>query len=197
MDENVVGSIFCLMRNNHGCLVWNNQLHNRGTSNKFAGSTSLQHQIYKCKHINGPSTTQVSALDSLFDSFCEHLFEQVLTMSALRGLLLVTLPLLSLLGYYNTFHTLNLNGTGSLLSAIVDSGPSAKLPGTESPLLRSYTHIKPLDEVLTFLVTFFAPIVDGRLDGYARWGLGQFGAAWTVIVMEGLRNGNNGRLVSW
>jgi hypothetical protein len=62
-----------------------------------------------------------------------------------------------------------------------------------------YTGLKALDRQLTVLVAFFAPVVDFKnpaLNLFAIWGLGQFGAVWTLMVMESMRMGNKGKAVS-
>jgi len=46
---------------------------------------------------------------------------------------------------------------------------------------------------------FFAPAVSGDfpdLGAFGRAGLGGFGAAWTLMMMESLRVGNQGKLIS-
>lgn len=68
-------------------------------------------------------------------------------------------------------------------------------------LLRKYTGLGFLDNQLAVLVTFFAPVVDlgvGReaLSLFSLYGLGQFGGVWTLMVMESLRVGNRGLVVS-
>jgi len=118
-------------------------------------------------------------------------------MSFLRTTLLISLPILSFLGFYNTFYTARLNGTGRLLFSVLRSGPSAKFPGSDGLLVRYYTGVPQVDQVLTMLVAFFAHTVDGSLLWFGKFGAGQFGAAWALLVMEGLREGNRHRLVSW
>lgn len=74
-----------------------------------------------------------------------------------------------------------------------------RFPGTDDELLMQYTQIGWLDKQLTVLVTFFAPVVDmnqGALSMFSIFGTGQFGAAWTLMVMESLRMGNRRRVVS-
>lgn len=70
------------------------------------------------------------------------------------------------------------------------------MPGTDFPLIRKYTGIAAVDKQLVILVTFFARAVDGSTSGFASWAMSQFGAAWYVMVLEGLRLGNQGRIVS-
>lgn len=117
-------------------------------------------------------------------------------ISLLRLLVLITLPALSYLGYYNTFHTAGLNGTGRFLFAVLEPGNEARFPGRDEPLLRYYTGNTRIDSTLTMLVAFFAHTVDGSVLWFGKFGAGQFGAAWALLVMEGLREGNRGRLVS-
>jgi len=67
------------------------------------------------------------------------------------------------------------------------------------PLVKTYTGVGPIDRQVTVLVSFFAPVVDsknGALSLASVFGLGQFGAAWTLMMMEGSRQGNKGRVVS-
>jgi hypothetical protein len=73
------------------------------------------------------------------------------------------------------------------------------LPGSTEPLLLTYTGITAVDRQLVTLVSFFSPVTDGssnELSVFALFGLGQLGAVWTLLVMESLRKGNSGRLVS-
>lgn len=75
----------------------------------------------------------------------------------------------------------------------------AKFPGTDVKLVKTYTEILWLDRQLTILVTFFAPVVDrnqGALTLFSFFGFGQFGAVWTLMMMESMRMGNRRRLVS-
>ena len=90
------------------------------------------------------------------------------------------------------------NGTFDVLVGLL-SQDDARFPGTEDPLLMRYTGLKALDHQLTVLVAFFAPVVDFKSHGlnlFSVWGLGQFGAVWTLMVMESMRTGNKGRAVS-
>ncbi|KAE9378932.1 hypothetical protein N431DRAFT_396820 [Stipitochalara longipes BDJ] len=116
-----------------------------------------------------------------------------------RTIALILFPLLSLLGGYGTWSLAASNGTfDSLVGLLGQDDP--KFPGTENPLLMRYTGFKALDHQLTVLVAFFAPVVDIKNPGlnlFAVWGLGQFGAVWTLMVMESMRTGNKGKAVSF
>jgi hypothetical protein len=73
------------------------------------------------------------------------------------------------------------------------------LPGSDDPILRKLTGIGPLDYQLQILVTFFAPVVNTsntNLTLFSILGLGQFGAAWTLLMMESMRLGNKGKAIS-
>lgn len=90
------------------------------------------------------------------------------------------------------------NGTFDILTKLL-SHDDPKFPGTEDQLLMNYTGLKALDRQLGVLVAFFAPVVDVNNPGlnlFAIWGLGQFGAVWTLMVMESMRMGNKGKAVS-
>jgi hypothetical protein len=115
-----------------------------------------------------------------------------------RTIVLISLPLLALLGGYETMALGASNGTFDILTQLL-SHDHPKFPGTEDRLLMSYTGLKPLDRQLGVLVAFFAPVVDVNnpaLNLFAIWGLGQFGAVWTLMVMESMRMGNKGKSVS-
>lgn len=67
--------------------------------------------------------------------------------------------------------------------------------------MKKYTGLSLLDHQLAILVTFFAPLCDVGFGREGLWlfglfGLGQFGGAWTVMVMESLRAGNRGLVLS-
>jgi len=75
-------------------------------------------------------------------------------------------------------------------------------PGTTDAMVKTFTGIERLefvDKQLQVLVTFFAPVVDPAYPGlnlFSIHGAGQFGAAWTLMMMEGMRMGNRGRIIS-
>ncbi|OHE94915.1 hypothetical protein CORC01_09834 [Colletotrichum orchidophilum] len=63
----------------------------------------------------------------------------------------------------------------------------------------TFTTLKPLDRLLTMLVRFFKPILDGKdpnLTLFSIFMAGQLLAVHVLIQVEGLRAGNRGRLVS-
>ena len=108
------------------------------------------------------------------------------------------LPLLSAAGLYGTWVLAGSNGTVAALEALAKQD-APLLPGTTDFLLTKYTGVAQIDKRLTVLVTFFAPVLDGNNDAlkiFSIFGLGQFGAGWMVMMMESLRQGNSGRIVS-
>ena len=118
--------------------------------------------------------------------------------SALRIIVLILLPLFSAAGLFGTWILAGSNGTVAILEALAKQDVPL-LPGSNDPLLKAYTGVGPIDRQLTILVVFFSPVLDprnGALMLYSIFGLGQFGAAWTIMMMEGMRRGNKGKIVS-
>ncbi|KAI1816091.1 hypothetical protein GGS20DRAFT_540075 [Poronia punctata] len=106
----------------------------------------------------------------------------------------------SAFGLNATVITLMKNGMGAVLEDL-GAGVVTALPGAPSPFLTTYTGVTVLDKLLCNLVGFFAAVVDSHDDwevtlGYA-WGMAQFAAAWSILLLEAKRAGNRGRLVSW
>jgi hypothetical protein len=117
---------------------------------------------------------------------------------SLRTYVLVLLPLLSLLGAFGTMVLGGSNGTFESITALIASETS-EFPGLDAFLLREYTGVKFVDQQLTVLVTFFAPVLDANhaaLTLFTIAGFGQFGAVWTLMMMESMRMGNKGKAVS-
>lgn len=110
----------------------------------------------------------------------------------------IILLLLSIAGFYGTWYLLMNNGTGEQMANLRDYGPHY-LPGTKESLRRVYTGVGAFDYQLTVLAVFFWELIDGSMPNGSLQVFnlaGQFGAAWTVVVLEGLRKGNRGRIVS-
>ena len=107
----------------------------------------------------------------------------------------------SALGAYATVGAMIKNGFSDAIKAYITDPPHQGYPGAPQPLLREYTGVAAVDGVLLFLVGFFSALFDGDIAPecrlYAVWGMTQFGACWTLVILEGLRAGNRGRLVSW
>jgi len=119
--------------------------------------------------------------------------------SAFRTIILILLPVLSVVGAFGTWVLGGANGTFNGIKHELASR-SAVLPGSSDSLLRTYTGVSALDSQLQILVTFFAPVVNGvnrELSLFSIMGFGQFGAVWTLLVLESFRAGNKARAVSF
>lgn len=89
-----------------------------------------------------------------------------------------------------------------LVTADLASGRTAILRGAPEPFRTAYTGVGPIDRHLSVLVGFFASLLHDPGAGWEAsafflWVLGQAGAAWTLLLLESLRAGNRGRLVSF
>ncbi|OAL38592.1 hypothetical protein AYO20_02242 [Fonsecaea nubica] len=104
------------------------------------------------------------------------------------------LILLSLAGFWTLWGFPYQNGLLKILSQ--QSEPGAVIPGpTSAPMKQTYTGIGPIDKQLTVLVSFFYTAIDGNRADVSLSFLylgGQVLAAWVLIMVEGLRNGNRG-----
>ncbi|RYP38462.1 hypothetical protein DL767_002578 [Monosporascus sp. MG133] len=105
----------------------------------------------------------------------------------------------SLFGFYVTIGSLPRTGLSVALRNVV-SGETEALGGAPQPFRREYTGVGPVDRHLATLVGFFAALVGDAGAGWDAtafivWGLAQFGAAWGLLMLEGLRHGNRGRPV--
>ena len=90
------------------------------------------------------------------------------------------------------------NGYYDALVYIRDVGPHL-LPGSDTPIQETYTGIAALDYWLTVLQTVFANVTDGsapQLSLFAFQFAGQLVSVWTVLLLEGLREGNQRGLVA-
>lgn len=119
------------------------------------------------------------------------------------ALLVASLLACALVGGYAAVGSMDRSGfSDAIFAHVVDAEPGAGgFPGAPAPLLRRYTGIEAVDYVLAVLVGFFSGLIGGDVAPQYRlftlWGMTQFGACWTLVVLEGLRAGNRGRLVSW
>lgn len=119
-------------------------------------------------------------------------------MSHRLSFVLAPFILLWVLALYSIWYLLLHNQTGDLMSRIRDFGPRL-LPNTKAPLKTSYTGIPPVDYQLTVLTLFFWEIVDGyppQASLQAFHFFGQFLAAICLLMIEGYRRGNRGKLIS-
>jgi hypothetical protein len=106
------------------------------------------------------------------------------------------LPLFSVSAIYALFI---FSFRNDLFFLIQDSIAKKILPGSDEPLRTTYTGIEGLDYVLMTLGPFFWPAVSGSspsMSLYLCGFLGSYGAAWTLLTLEGWRRGNIGKLIA-
>ncbi|KAL8650368.1 MAG: hypothetical protein Q9210_003858 [Variospora velana] len=121
-------------------------------------------------------------------------------MSILLNVTKLSLLSLTLLGFYSTWYLFINNGGADMMGHIRDHRPHI-LPFTDdAPLRQYYTGVALVDYQLVVLTLFFYNLVDGShpnasLQAY-HFG-GQIAAAWGLLVLESLRNGNKWRAVSF
>jgi hypothetical protein len=74
-------------------------------------------------------------------------------------------------------------------------------PGAPKPAFRNYTGVKAVDGLLAALVAYFSALLDGQVEPqhklYSFWAFFQFLPLAVLLIMEGLRAGNRGKLASW
>ena len=95
---------------------------------------------------------------------------------------------------------------GYLVIAIVVNGPGAlpqpppaTVPGTDAPLRLQYTGVAPVDKLLVTLFRFFWPALDGASPGasfFLASFAGEIPGVWSLLMLEGIRPGNRGRVIS-
>ena len=111
---------------------------------------------------------------------------------------LVALCLIHAFGMYSMYGLVYRNGYYNALIRLRDHGPHL-LPGSDIPILTKFTGIGPLDKVLTLAGVMFANITDGstpQLSLYAFQFAGQLVPVFTVILVEGHRQGNRQNVLS-
>ena len=99
-------------------------------------------------------------------------------------------------GLYLTIILAVQNGTIGTIQGIQNDG---YLPQIEQPLRRFYTGISPIDHQLSSLTIFFWPIADAHLPTLTLLWVnlsGDLVMSWTLILIEGMRKGNRGSLIS-
>jgi hypothetical protein len=110
----------------------------------------------------------------------------------------LALVVLSVIGA-GTIHGLSVNN--GLYHLINASKAQGILPdAARTPYKGTFTGVGTVDDLLAGLVAFFWPVVNGGSDraGLGLMGLlfaGQSCAALTILMIEGLRKGNEGRAV--
>lgn len=109
-----------------------------------------------------------------------------------------SLFLLSLLGLWGTW---GIGGRTGFLGLIKDAlnADVQRLPVVNQPVKQTYTAIGPVDALIRRLNIFLWPAVDGTWPGLSlvAWEFsGQFSGTWMIAGLEGLRQGNKGRIIS-
>lgn len=111
---------------------------------------------------------------------------------------------LSLLGAYCGPILMSSNGFGdaSWMYFIQPRNASVDgFPGAPKPVFREYTGAKSLDDALAALVAYFSAIFDGKVAPqfslYVFWAFFQFMPLSVLVVFEGLRVGNRGKIAGW
>lgn len=102
------------------------------------------------------------------------------------------LALYSIWGLYSS------NG-GSDQVDVVLAGSPPRLPGTVYPVKTKYVGVELIDHQLAMLAVVFWQIVDGSMPHFSLFSFmfaGQAVAALILLMVEGARVGNRGRLVS-
>ncbi|KAK3318803.1 hypothetical protein B0H66DRAFT_558219 [Apodospora peruviana] len=107
-------------------------------------------------------------------------------------------------GIYGTHINGAKNGFFAALGRCAGRGTSPEtfyFPGGPEPFTWTYTGVPAIDGQLRVLVAFFTAVLDGEKSWdvvASYWSLMfQFAAGWTLLSIEGLREGNRGRVVSW
>ena len=111
---------------------------------------------------------------------------------------LVALSLIHAFGMNSMYGLVYRNGYYDALVHLRDHGPHL-LPGSNIPILTNFTGIGQLDKVLTLAGVMFANITDGstpQLSLYAFYFAGQLVPIFTLIWIEGNRQGNKGNILS-
>jgi len=88
--------------------------------------------------------------------------------------------------------------SNSFFETITSLNEQALLPNGRS-YHNVFTGVAPVDGLLSTLLTFFWPVVDGEHPDLCLTGIlfgGQAVAAWTLTMLEGMRRGNSWRVVS-
>lgn len=110
---------------------------------------------------------------------------------------IATLLLFSALGGY-TFILSSQHGLFEQLDQICQSS-SPHLPNTHAPLRRSFTGLQGIDHQLQILMLFFHDAISGQFPASSiqvAHFAGQIVPGWMVVVLEGYRAGNSGRLIA-
>ncbi|KFY28002.1 hypothetical protein V493_03136 [Pseudogymnoascus sp. VKM F-4281 (FW-2241)] len=116
---------------------------------------------------------------------------------AFRSRTALILGALTLSGAYLHFYQSANNGLFESLGELVKADT---FPVSNGEFKRVFTGIKPLDTYLTHFTPFFGILTHAGDDSsylFWVWMIGQFGVQWAMFVMESLREGNKGSIISY
>ena len=111
---------------------------------------------------------------------------------------LVALAAIFVFGLDSMYGLVYRSGYVDALIRLRDVGPHV-LPGSNTPILTTFTGLRPLDKVLTLAGVMFANVTDGSSLQSSLYGFqfaGQLVSVLTVITIEGIRFGNEGTIMS-
>ena len=120
------------------------------------------------------------------------------TLGPVSGAALVVLSAVHLFGLDSMYGLVCRNGYIDALINLREHGPHY-LPGSTNPILTYFTGFPPLDKVLTLAGVMFANVTDGsapQLSLYGFYFAGQLVSIFTVMTIEGMRDGNEGGIMS-
>lgn len=103
-----------------------------------------------------------------------------------------------ILGLDSMYGLVARNGYIDALIDLRHNGPQY-LPGSTNPVLTHFTGIALLDKLLTLAGVMFANVTDGsapQLSLYGFYFAGQLVSIFTVIAIEGMREGNQGGIMA-
>ena len=112
--------------------------------------------------------------------------------TAFRTRITTILGGITVAGVYLSLYQSKHNGFFDSLVAIY-KGDS--FPGSNGEYKRVFTGIKPLDVYIQYMNPFWGLITHRGDDSsylFWLWMIGQFGVQWGILVMESLREGNQG-----
>ncbi|KAL4938821.1 hypothetical protein BDV06DRAFT_225648 [Aspergillus oleicola] len=90
--------------------------------------------------------------------------------------------------------------TGGLYESVFELVAASKLPSSNATFRTAYTGIESVDRILSYLIKYRWPLSDGSDPALTPIAISYFGAIsaiWTLLLLEGYRNGNKGRAISF
>jgi hypothetical protein len=120
------------------------------------------------------------------------------TLNPLTSSAVAALSIIHLIGVNCMYGLVYRNGYIQALLDLKNNGPHV-LPGSDDPILTCFTGIKPIDQLLTLAGVMFSNVTDGsrpELSLYGFYFAGQLVSIFTIMTIEGLREGNAGGALS-